>query len=55
MIRHCERGVKNAFATFIFQFSTKLTTFALFFGFRAIEIKKESGVNPELYLQLYAL
>lgn len=47
--------MKNEFSTFNFQFSTKLTTFVAFFGFRAIEIKKESGVNPELYLQLYAL
>jgi len=29
-----------------------LPTFALFFGFRSRGIKKESGVNPELYLQL---
>jgi len=29
-----------------------LPTFVSFFGFRVRGIKKESGVNPELYLQL---
>ena len=29
-----------------------LSTFVSFFGFRVRGIKKESGVNPELYLQL---